>query len=367
MVSLTSCVVSFIALDNEHDSGVITTYGGSALVVGAVSAALLLRRTAPAVTVVFALLSTLASDDATPLIFATYALGAYDSRGRWLLLGVVGLLYGLTRWWVTAVPPDASAVVYLTITAVWFPAALGDLTRRRREATRLLRQRLVAVEHAIDQAARQAVVDERTRLAFDIHDGIGHQAIVLTLQARALRTCPGLPDKAVELSSTIEESARVVLEDLRDILDVLNGSSDRRARGGPAFAQFAAALVANLTAAGIDASYRQSGQPRPLPAQVDEVLRDCGREALTNAVKHGGGVPVSIGLDFTADEVCLEVRNGVMGAVSPRHDRSGGIGMASMSARVAGVGGRFQASSTPEGGFRVRIVLPAKRQPVAVS
>ncbi|WP_411139875.1 sensor histidine kinase [Streptomyces sp. x-80] len=355
-----ACVASLLALAQSHESGLVPTYWESALVACGASAALLLRRTAPMLAMAAVLLSTLASDEATPLIFAAYAVGSYGKSGRWAAIALGSLLYVGTRAWVEP-SPEVSVVAYDTIVKVCFPAALGALTRRRREVNWLLQQRLVAVEHAVDQAARQAVLDERTRLAFEIHDGLGHRATVLTFQAEALRCSPGMPREAATLASAVEEGTRGMLRDLRETLDILHGQSDPAGRTGPSYAQFAAALVANLTAAGIDVSFRQSGPARPLAADTDNILRSCGREALTNAVKHGHGAPISLQLRFTAQEVCLEVVNGPGTAASAAFPGGLGLGLGlvSMREQTSRSGGRLEVGTTQDGGFRVHIALPA--------
>ncbi|MGW1194790.1 sensor histidine kinase [Streptomyces sp. NPDC002536] len=355
---IAACAAALLALDQVHKSGLVSGYAASSLAVGLASSALLLRRTAPTLVMVAALLSTLASDDATLLIFAAYSLGSYGKRSRWAGVAVGGLLYLLTRTWVEPLPPEASAMAYDAVVKIGFPAALGELMRRRREVAWLLQRRLVAAEHAVDQATRQAVLDERTRLAFDIHDGLGHRATVLIFQAQALRSTPGMPEPASALASTVEEGARGMLQDMRSILDVLRDATDPSEQGGPPYAQFAASLVSNLSAAGIDVSFRQTGEARPLPAGADGILRSCGREALTNAVKHGHGAPISLHLAFTSHEVCLEVCNGP-GIASSLSRLPGGLGMVSMREQVARSGGRIQAGPTDDGGFRVHVALPA--------
>ncbi|MDJ0466880.1 histidine kinase [Streptomyces sp. H27-C3] len=352
-----ACGLSLLALDNAHASGLTPAYWSSVLVTAMAATVLLIRRTSPHLTVAVALLSTLASDDLTLLLFASYALGAYGGRFRWGAITVAGLLYISTRAWVGTVLPDLSSVAYYTVTEVWFPAAAGALMRRRRQVTGLLRQRLVAVERAVDQAADMAVLEERTRLAFDIHDSLGYHATVLTLQASALRTCPDLPREAEQRVTIMEEAARGVVRDLRETLDVLRGLSEHSRKDGPSYAQFAAALVANLNAAGVDVSFHLSGRARPLPHSVDEALRHCGRESLTNAVKHGGGAPIRLHLRFMADEVQLEVRNGVS-PVTSMASGGGGIGLTSLRARAVDVGGRLETGLTPEGTFRVAVVVP---------
>ncbi|WP_411130300.1 sensor histidine kinase [Streptomyces sp. x-19] len=354
---LAACAAALLALGQAHHSGLVPSFWGSVLVVLLASSTLLLRRTTPMLPMAAAVLSTLASEETTLLLFAAYALGSYGGRIRWTGIAMGGLLYTVIQTW-TEPSPGLFAMMYDVIVKFCFPAALGELTRRRREVTWLLQQRLVAVEHAVDQAAHQAVVDERTRLAFDIHDGLGHRATVLIFQAQALRTTPGMPPKASDLASTVEEGAREILDDMRGILDVLRGVSDPSGRGETAYAQFAAALVSNLTAAGIDVSFHRTGTPRLLSPGVDNVLRSCGREALTNAVKHGHGAPISLHLEFSAQEVGLEVTNGP-GTAAPLSPLTGGLGMISMQEQVSRARGRLQAGPTANGGFRVHIALPA--------
>ncbi|MFI5982243.1 sensor histidine kinase [Streptomyces sp. NPDC051555] len=382
-VCASATVASLLALEQNHSSGLLPAYAASVLVAGVAAASLLLRRRAPGLVMALALLSTLSSADPTLLIFAAYALGAYGDQGRWagtgpaLMVAGASAVYVCTRSWVDPAQLELSEIAYETFVALCFPAAVGDLMRRRRVVTRLLRRRLVAAERAVDQAAEQAVLEERTRLAFDIHDGLGYQATVLRLHAEALRNAPGIPDSAAVLAATVEEAAGGVQRDLRALLDVLGGGDGERARGGPPYAQFAAALVSNLRAAGVDVSHRRTGEPYPLPTGVDDVLRNCGREALTNAVKHGHGAPVSLHLDFGARAVTLEVGHGpsAVGSVGSvgsmgsgragRARRAGrrrgeGIGLASMRERVARAGGRIEAGGTEDGGFRLRVELPVE-------
>ncbi|MFK0202746.1 sensor histidine kinase [Streptomyces lavendulae] len=355
-------VTSLLALEQDHRSGLFPTYTASVLFAVMAAGSLLLRRTAPEFVMVMALASTLTSADPTLLMFAAYALGAYGEPDRWagaatpLMVAGAGLVYVATRDWADPAHPGPSGIAYEAIVTLCFPAVVGDLMRRRRQLTGLLRRRLVVAEEAVDRAAEQAVVEERTRLAFDIHDGVGYQATVLRLHAEALSGTAGMPESAAALAATVGEAASGVQRDLRRLLDVLRGEGDPSSRSGPAYARFVASLVRNLRAAGVDVSHRRTGRAYPLPDAVDEVLRNCGREALTNAVKHGNGAPVVLLLDFRPGAVTLEVSHGPGGMANGV--KGAGIGLASMRERVARVGGRMSAGATAGGGFLLRVELP---------
>ncbi|MFE5681586.1 histidine kinase, partial [Streptomyces erythrochromogenes] len=94
---------------------------------------------------------------------------------------------------------------------------------------RLLRERLEQSGNAVESATRFALLEERTRLAYDIHDHIGHQATFLTLRAGALALTPGLSEEARQGAAEVQEASRQVMADLRQMLEVLRDGHGRQA------------------------------------------------------------------------------------------------------------------------------------------
>ncbi|MFJ4923085.1 sensor histidine kinase [Streptomyces sp. NPDC088725] len=206
-------------------------------------------------------------------------------------------------------------------------------------------QRLAALEERTEQLL------ERTRIARELHDSIGHALTVAVLQAGAARAAadPAFTDRAL---AAIEETGRAALEDLERVLLVLR-ESERPVSQRPTLAE-AGRLLESARASGARVEAEVSGPLDQLPGPVSREGYRIVQEALTNALRHSGAVPVRVSIEVTASALGLEITNPLeRDAVAP----SAGNGLRGIRERAALLGG--EARTGPhEGTWRVRARLP---------
>ncbi|GAA0327737.1 histidine kinase [Streptomyces polychromogenes] len=210
-------------------------------------------------------------------------------------------------------------------------------------------ERLSALE------ARTEQLLERTRIARELHDSIGHALTVAVMQAGAARAAgdPEFTDRAL---SAIEETGRAALEDLERVLLVLRESA-QPASQRPTLTE-ADRLLESARASGASVDAELTGPLERLPGPVTREGYRILQEALTNVLRHCGPVPVRVRVEMAKDRLELEVTN-------PLPDRpcvsaGGGSGLRGIRERASLLGGR--ADTGPhEGGWRVRARLPLER------
>ena len=234
---------------------------------------------------------------------------------------------------------DGSDRPYSSVGLVVFLAAafvLGDNARVRRE-----RQ---------SEVARQAVADERARIARELHDVITHNVSVMVVQAAAANDVfEERPDRAREALQAVEETGRRALGELRSLLHVV-GADDAPP---PGLARLDA-LVEQVRQTGIGVDLTVEGTPRELPAPVDVSAYRVVQESLTNTLKHARASRARVRVSYGRDGLELEVADDGVGATSTE----GGRGLTGMRERVALLGGELSARNTPGGGFTVLARVP---------
>ncbi|MFM9614152.1 two-component sensor histidine kinase [Streptomyces sp. V2] len=207
-------------------------------------------------------------------------------------------------------------------------------------------ERLAALEERTERLL------ERTRIARELHDSIGHALTVAVVQAGAARAAgdPAFTARALE---AIEETGRAALEDLERVLGVLR-ESERPASGRPTLAE-ADRLLESARASGALVDAELSGPLETVPGPVSRESYRILQEALTNVLRHAGPVPVRVRVGVEADVLRLEVRNPLTARIPGPGGR--GSGLRGIRERAALLGG--QASTGPDAGdWRVRAELP---------
>ncbi len=224
---------------------------------------------------------------------------------------------------------------------------VGDRERRAQMA-----------ERERDVAAREAVVEERARIARELHDVIAHHVSMMVLQAGAERR--GLGDEQAstrEVLETVERTGRSALTEMRRLLGMLRGDAGDPLTPQPGLDDVPT-LVGQLREAGLPVELRVDGEPRPLPVGIELSAYRIIQEALTNALKHAGGARARVDVRYGADSLELEIADD--GARRAPEVPTGGHGLVGMRERVALYGGRLDAGSRPSGGFVVRVLLPIR-------
>jgi signal transduction histidine kinase len=231
-------------------------------------------------------------------------------------------------------------------------------------------QRAAALEREQVANARAAVMEERARIARELHDIVAHNVSLMVVQTIAAdRVQDRSPDKAHELHATVEQTGRDTVDELRRLLDVLR--TDENAEGTPSkeppqpTIDALPALVDAVRATGLDVDYQVSGTPGPLPAGYHLTVYRVVQEALTNTVKHAGSPRTRVSLLWGEEPERLHIRvcddgpgdAGGATARPPVPAGTSGHGLLGMRERVAATGGTLHTGPRPGGGYCVHAVL----------
>ncbi|NTW39099.1 MAG: sensor histidine kinase, partial [Cellulomonadaceae bacterium] len=214
------------------------------------------------------------------------------------------------------------------------------------------RDRIAREADARDDETRRAVLDERLRIARELHDVVAHNITLVNAQAAVadylLRTDPAAA--SVALRGISAHSARAI-DELRATIGLLrdDGSPTDPAPAGdrspvPGVDRIEE-LVDGFRAARADVRLSVTGDPGTLSAHGETAVYRIVAEALTNATKHAPGTPVTVGLDWMPERLEVRVRNAVPTDVGRRHRAPGtGHGLIGMRERALAAGGTFEAA-----------------------
>lgn len=296
---------------------------------------------------------------ALAFLFYRYATVAPRARVLWTVAAVCLPLYLAGVWgsggiWLTWDNPGALDVVGLG-------AALGDATRNRRAYVAEVEARARRAEQSRDEEAARRVVEERMRIARELHDLVAHHIAVIKVQATGARhVLAEHPELAEPSLEHISRSADEVLREIAALVGLLRTSG-----GTGDTAQVAAptsglnrlpALLRELASAGLQVVHRETGVDRDLPAVVDLAAFRIVQEALTNAHKYGDG-SAELSLDYSFEGIDVQVAN----RVRPGSGGSGaGFGILGMQERAGATGGSLTAGLVAGSRFVVRAHLPAR-------
>ncbi|MDF1487193.1 sensor histidine kinase [Tessaracoccus caeni] len=278
--------------------------------------------------------------------FALLGLGA---AGRLVWLAAVGGAAYLGVLVIAPAPENAVAALVFSVP----PFVMGAMLGRKREAERRLRSRLDEVDAERELYAEIAVRHERSRIADELHDLVGHALSVMVIQAAAGQRLAGRdPERADAALVAIASAARAGERDLRRLGDMLAGGEPE---GDLSLVD---ALVERSRASGLDAHYRIDGPVDQLPLSVTHLVYRVVREGLTNALRYAAGHTVEVLIEADGRKVRASVTDHGSGASVPRLVPGGGHGLAGLSQRVAELGGRFDAGPTAQPGWRVEAEIP---------
>jgi signal transduction histidine kinase len=219
-------------------------------------------------------------------------------------------------------------------------------------------RRAQLAERERDMAAREAVLDERARIARELHDVIAHHVSMIVLQAGAERRTLGDTNGPTrEVLETIERSGRGALTEMRRLLGMLRDDETQPLAPQPRLNDVSN-LVAQLREAGLPVELHIDGERRELAAGIELSAYRIVQEALTNALKHGGDARAGVHLHYGADTLELEIIDDGTGTGS--RPPNSGHGLVGMRERVALHGGLLDAGRRPNGGYAVRVQLPIR-------
>jgi signal transduction histidine kinase len=280
--------------------------------------------------------------------FALYALAVWSSTRRFVagLATVVVVVLG------AAVPAGtvAGSADYLAVVVVvmlFVRRVVGD---RERRVTLAERERGVA--------AREAVLDERARIARELHDAIAHNVSMMVLQAGAeRRVLNGQDGGTREVLEGIERSGRWALTEMRRLVGMLRSERSEPLAPQPGMRDLPI-LITQLREAGLPIEFSVDGSPPGLPVGIELSAYRIVQEALTNVLKHAGDSHATVRVRYTSESLELEITDDGRGRGDDT--MSGGHGLVGMRERVVLYGGQFSAGRRHDGGFAVRVLLPVR-------
>jgi len=295
---------------------------------------------------------------------------------------VAGLRYGPPRlWWLAALSlipvwvwtgPDLTYPIRLTIALAVLTAALYGIRAWGRDRQRLA----TATQQTRQQRERNAVLEERTRIARELHDVVAHHMSMIAVQAETapyrLAAKPGavgLPEPVTEEFAALGQAAREALIEMRRLLGVLRTPDNSKKRDSapepPPTAELTPQprlddvpeLIATARRAGALVTLEMPGNSEKLPASVGLTAYRIVQESLSNAARHAPAARISVTVEETPPYVQITVTNEPPATGQPPANGTG-HGLAGMRERVALLGGQLRAGPEPDGGFAVRAVLP---------
>ncbi|SMQ17843.1 Signal transduction histidine kinase [Streptomyces sp. Ag82_O1-12] len=260
-----------------------------------------------------------------------------------------------------------SSTGVLAVSLFTIVVILGSALRGRREArAELVEQTTLTAE----ERTRRTLLEERSRIARELHDVVAHHMSVISIQAQvAPHLVENPPDELRENLAGIRQNALEALTELRRVLGVLrsehtgpgespDGPGDGTAPHAPQpTLERLDALVENTRAVGREVVTDINGERRPLPPGVELSAYRIVQEALSNALRHAPGANITVRLTYETDGLEVEIVNGRPTAPPPP-STGAGHGLLGMRERVAMLGGTMTAHPWHWDGFKVTAFLP---------
>lgn len=306
--------------------------------------------------------------DVLPFIVTVllFAVGSYHPRSR-ALLGLGAAIVGLAATALSR-PADLGTSALLQTTLIFVVAwVLGCLAHDRHE--RLLALIDAAEQRAASERDRSALarVEERLRIARELHDVLAHSISVISVQSTVgehLAASDGAAAK--EALATIGAVSRSSMSELRQILTLLRQDDDSASIPYEPVRTLDDLddLVASFAATGLEVTLTISGEPHPVPPSAALCGYRVVQESLTNTLKHAGPVTASVSLTYADDQIVVEIDDSgpadqtLRTAPPPPLPLPGQHGLVGMRERTALLGGTVSAAPTATGGFRVTASIP---------
>ncbi|MGO1753364.1 MAG: sensor domain-containing protein [Brevibacterium aurantiacum] len=258
----------------------------------------------------------------------------------------------------------ANVITTVSLTAgISIVAVIGNLWIRGR--TQLATERQLSAE----QLAKRQELEERNRIAQELHDVVAHSMSVISVQATTARyRLPELDTRSVDEFDSIAGSARQALNEMRGLLAILRGGRDADLAPQPTIDDIPG-LVEATRGSGAEVELEFSAEPIEINPTTGLTAFRLVQEALSNALRHAPGAPVRVSVRTDEWQLSVSVVNGVPGSTDSgtNHPGSGqpdgghlggGFGLKGMRERVEALDGTLQVGPTAEGGFEVKATLP---------
>jgi signal transduction histidine kinase len=298
--------------------------------------------------------------------------------------GLVVLLvatYSAARW---APEPSASYAVLVPFTALGvltftvpgfhvgseyvFAVPVFLLVWGAGQALRRWEAQSLRLEAALEELARThearteaVLLDERARIARELHDVVAHSVSVMLLQSGSARlTLHRAPDRAREALGVLEETGRQAMVEMRNLVGILRPRESPDDLLPAPGLDALPALEETMRRSGLDATVRVDGDAHAIPPGLELSAYRIVQEALTNALKHAGRTRARALVTVGAEDLHLQISNDPPRATPGRLSAGtgGGHGVVGMRERVTLYGGRLTAGPRADGGYLVDVHIP---------
>lgn len=359
VVGAIGIVGTYFAGQNQPDRRALDAVALALLAAGA--AALLFRRRHPGWVLIFTNVATLIYvlldyPKGANFLIVNVAFFSAVMQGRrvvgWIVLAAEFVLSPWLPYWLGNAPAPTSTEVWGLAGWLLVLATVAELAHIRQQ--RLIRSR--------EEAARRRADEERLQIARELHDVLGHNISLISVQAGvALHLMDQQPEQARVALTVIRDASKDALRELRSVLDLLRQRDEAAPRTPSPGLAGLTDLVSRATEAGLQVQTAVAGDLKGVPATVDLTAFRIIQEALTNVMRHSGQRSSSILVTCNEQELTLQIDNAVgeKTAHGGSKDRvEPGQGILGMKERAHALGGVVEAGLRPDGGFRVFARLP---------
>jgi signal transduction histidine kinase len=215
----------------------------------------------------------------------------------------------------------------------------------------------VDLSQKVETPACVAVIEERNRIAREVHDTLAQQFAGILLLLEAVKRFDGAElQNAPEFLARARELAKCGLEDARRMLLGLRPKSLEGANLSAVLKQLAERFSHDC---GIQCTFNENGRAHSLPQKIEDELYRVAQEALCNVRKHSRAASVSIFLSYRSDGVTLAIKDNGQGFVAAQSQAgTHGFGLPAMRDRARNVGGRMDISTAPGIGTELSMTVP---------
>lgn len=243
------------------------------------------------------------------------------SRFGWRILGGVGGVGCLGVGLVDA--SEVSSVLFILVVTVVLPWLAGQYRRQQALLIAAERERVRQLEREQEHVAERARLQERGRVAAELHDSLGHELALIALRAGAMELSPELGQRHQQAAGEMRASAVAATDQLRQVLEMLRDRDD-------------VPPVSDIVARARDAGMAVTIDGlAPMPELVDQAMRRVVREALTNAARHAPGAPVVVTIAADNRQVTVSITN------PAGEPKTAGSGLVGLQERLRLLGGRL--------------------------
>lgn len=341
--------------------------------------------TVVAITVLWIVAGVLLPPLATSVVLQFLFLAVFYAAVAWgaprgLTMAVVLLCVAALMVWVTVdlihrisngapspgpLPYAAALTGYIyLINAIYFGGAIlgGALDWRNARQRAALADQAGLIERQAAELRHRSVVDERVRIARELHDVVAHHVALMGVQAAAARRVLTIDPPAAEGAlETVESSARSAVAEMRSLVGTLRGDDAESRTPAPTLADVAS-LVAQFDTLGLGTTYvlvDRDGLADQVPAAAGFGVYRVVQEALSNVRAHSSATAASVTVRLVRAGEGAYVEAEVLDGGSTLAGTAGtGLGLQGIRERVAALGGEAEIGPRATGGFRVRARIP---------